>query len=77
MDPAWIWLERPDPRHLAGSGCSGRISGQLAENWPRRPASSQLAGFQQLLPEYVYAKYKKKKKLYYFILILFYFVNKI
>jgi hypothetical protein len=33
LDPA-IW---PDPRHLAESVRSSRISGQLAENWPRRP----------------------------------------
>jgi hypothetical protein len=36
--------ERPDPRHLAGYGCSGRIPGQLAGNWPGRPVSGQLVG---------------------------------
>jgi hypothetical protein len=63
-----IW---PDPAVLAESGCSGRISGQLAENWPGRPVSgrfvpdsrevrqnpAKMAGFRQLLPEFVYAKF--------------------
>lgn len=64
-DPAWIWTERPGPRHLAGSGRSGGISGQsgqdpprTAGSLPRRPVSGQLAeirlfsvGFRQRSPE--------------------------
>jgi hypothetical protein len=37
-DPAWIWPERPDPRHLAGILPERRDPGQdgrFPVNWPR------------------------------------------
>jgi hypothetical protein len=58
----------PDSGYLAGSGCSGRISGRFPVNLlgcgryvpdsgkvRRNPA--KMAGFRQLLREFVYAKF--------------------
>jgi hypothetical protein len=74
-DTGRIRSERSDPQHLAGSGCSGRKQARTAgfRSIGRDPAGlcrnpAIMAEFRQLLPEFVYAKFKKIF-LYYFILI--------